>query len=560
MNANPDRRIAKADLYRTLFLCELEQLSAFSFGGSESSSNTDMDVAVDGAGSVRYRGSSLAGALLATARTFLEVPRFVSRGFGGDDKSAPGSGAGAAFDEPPSIVCVDHAIPVHGAGQCTPRREPRAGNRHVHAGRVGDTGGLFDFEVLPKGLRWRFLIDVDHAARAPEDGASAAGIVALVLREWQRERCWLGRRVARGLGWMRLAECSIVLLPRTEDYIDRWPNAEPASIDARHGLVRTLMGGGAGFAYKGPAALDDYLADRGTDLPELRPRRIYVRWQVQAVAGPYMAPDADGKSRAYGLDALSIGGHGSAMVPAEAIQDRWVRVAEQRWDRFAAGCEPDTQLAFTHAYGTAGPAPVLQASGVAGALRHWQARGQRAAGESALDPSTGVRYSAAGPAAAGPDISSELFGAMEKGGHPSRLLLRDGHLEHGQHDCWRIALLEKLALDEFRQSALDSVKYDRLAILQGRWTFDLVQEVREAAPGEWMDDAKCREAVGRAIAPVQAWLAAGARREIGFGGGEFRAYGHLELVVRAPVSWALAGHEWAPWDDGGDHRSGEATA
>jgi CRISPR/Cas system CSM-associated protein Csm3 (group 7 of RAMP superfamily) len=564
-------RAADVNVYRTLFLCTLRQETAFSFGGTDQQSLADMGLARDGDGCLVFRGSSLAGALLATARTFLTVHDEISR----DAKK------GSDLAQPTSLWHFDHAHPWrNGAPDKTMVTliESRAHSAHRHDTRTADGGGYFDQEILPRGVQWRFLLDVRHLPGNPAPGRRAAAQAALALREWQRRRCWLGRHVARGLGWMQLEDCCIVELPRSEESIDAWPTARPSDLVERYDWVRqmsTMLGGAT--CLDSQNALDDYLAQHGNEshAGPIEPTRAYVRWPLRIEVGEYRP---DGKGKGYGLDALSLLGHGGNVVEAASLEKHFIRAHEQSWASFTGAYSPDNQLAMSCDLAAATPAPVLPGSSIAGALRHHLARSLRAAGQAALDPVTGQHYGprpasgttgearANGNEAGVPgsrtatasvpsaDPSTELFGGLGEGRHPSRLLISDAHLAHDAEETWRLALLEKVAIDEFRQSAFESAKFNRLAVLAGAWSLTMVQEIRSPLQDDVAQPSNAeawQSHVKQCTAPTRDLLSAAAMRRIGLGGGEFSAYGHVPIECDGQVEWAMAGMPWQAWPPAG---------
>jgi CRISPR/Cas system CSM-associated protein Csm3 (group 7 of RAMP superfamily) len=552
-------------VYRTLFLCTLVQASAFSSGGNESASLADMGLALDGEGRVVFRGSSLAGALLATARTFLDVPDAISRGLTNHQEDTA---------QPPSLWGFDHAHPWGDGAllDTADLMELRAYCAHRQDTRAAHSSGQFDLEALPRGLRWKFLLDITHPRNG--QGSKAAAMAALALREWQRERCWLGRKVARGLGWMRLDSCHIVELPVSEGAIDAWPDSSRNSLEERYSFVESQLGElGNVSVFDSEKTLDDYLQKCESRAASARktPTRAYLRWPLQIKVAPYQVRNANNNEISYGLDALSMQGHGSYSVDPDNLNRHLLRPVEQEWAKFKENFAPDNPLAMTKPYGSKQPEPVLAGSGISGALRHHLARSLRAAGTHVLDPATLQCYGArsasiphataatgdASPEAAEVSIhapedeSAELFGAMGKDMHPSRLLIQDAHLVKESREDWKLALLEKVALDEFRQSAFPGAKFNRLAILAGEWEFDLVLEIR--APQQTESRVPTKEEwlthIQESSAPVNALLEDAKLRRIGIGGGEFRSYGHVPIYVpegKTP-QWALAGEIWKDW-------------
>lgn len=532
MNDNP---------YRTLFCCTLKQRSALSLGGTDETGPWDMGIARDGLGRIILPGRTLAGALLATARAFLQVPDTISRPF--DEAGVARTGEIA---EPPSLWafwngrCASSAVPATAV---------RTGAAHRQDTRATSSGGLFDLEILPRGCEWRLVLDIRHPAAEPGLGAQAAAIAALALREWERCRCWLGRRVARGLGWMSLVDCRIVVLPRTQSAVDAWPKS--SCPDDLGKVFEYIEGLSRQPEAQGYSTLQTYLEQ--VPPPEAvhrPPMRAYVRWPLRVSVEAYQ-PGGE-QEKTYGLDALSIGGHGSTLLRAEDIgKNHWARAPEQCWDAFSEAFVPDFSLVMERCGNQ--DQPIVPGSAIAGALRHSLSRLQRAAGEPVLDPVAGRCYPDSGNRPVTDKSIAPLFGYVEEndeaaipGAKPQRrqdaessaLLIRDAHLEDGN---WRVALLEKVALDEFTQGAWGGAKFDRMAVLEGAWRFEAVQEIDLEA------DAEPQAQLADATRLFRAALEAAGRRRIGFGGGEFRAYGHVPLTAEDQAQWALAGEDWKGW-------------
>lgn len=448
--------------YCTLFLCTLEQLTAMSVGGREGgfdASLHDMPLSLDGAGRPVLNGRTLAGALVAGARTFLSVPEEISRdGDLSDDIARPPSlwsvwNGHLLQDAQFAALDADSRFSTDTRTSTALRQDTRAPASKMMA----------DTEVLRAGQKWRFLLEVWHPRGEGDLGTKAAAILALTLREWARERCWLGRRVARGLGWMKLADCQVIELPRTEEAVDAWPNAELSDLNEIWNAASSLK------HQARMLGLEEFAEANANRAGPKRPALAYVRWPLQLATGVYEAsPTGEATARSYGLDVLSIGGHKGAAVSANDLKDHLVRRDEQTWTAFESAFAPD----FTVAMQPGTSVPNAPGSGVAGAWRHHLSRGMRAAGHRVLDPSTGNVYGQPGVSNDEPDPVTALFGSVtNKMAQSSRLLFKDAAMTEAN---WQVALLEKMALDEFTQGAFKGAKFNRMAVLHGTWQFDLV--------------------------------------------------------------------------------------
>jgi len=530
--------------YCTLFLCTLEQLTALSVGGRDGDADGtlhDLPLARDGKGRPVLNGRTLAGALVATARTFLAVPDDISLIGGAPDDRA----------RPPSLWSVWNAHRLHMQAQ-GPETDSRPGSAQRHDTRAAASHMLFDTEVLPSGQHWQMIIEVWHPASAalqqgaePSPGRRAAAVLALTLQEWARGRCWIGRRVARGLGWMRLADCQVVELPRSKDAVNAWPKASLADLDAiwNHAL---------GLSKSAPGTLTqslvDYAKSNALQAGARAPRRAYVRWPLRLATGVHEVTTGEPAcTLSYGLDVLSVGGHGGSAVVAEALENRLVRSQEQHWKAYSESFAPD----FVVAMQPGSVVPDVPGSAIAGAWRHFLSRLARAAGQAVLDPATGaIKAGGAGPqdgAIAAQDVITPLFGFVSvDGAASSALLVRDASMAPGSQ--WKVALLEKVALDEFTQGAFKGAKFNRMAVLEGQWQFDLVQEI-DLEESDDMPPMSPMQRIQQSTALVWGLLEATAQRRVAVGGGEFRAYGHLPVTVDAEpgCQWAVAGEDWQSW-------------
>ena len=257
--------------YRTLFVGILRQTTALSVGGRDLPSVTDAPLCRDGQGRFTLRGQTLAGALIATARRLGDVPAFIT---GDINKQNPPRSLWRSFTSHPEGN-FSSEIRQHVS------INPKTG--------AAEDNGLFNLEVLPAGICWPFLLEIDSSEK---DGELAEAIAWRALQEWQAGRCYIGREVARGLGWMQLTELqSVRLTTNIPDHIDAWPNAErtanyPAYVAE---LVQRF----------GAVNKPDYVLNDKSDAVTLElPFTISVGV----------------RDNGYGLDSLSIGGHAESEV------------------------------------------------------------------------------------------------------------------------------------------------------------------------------------------------------------------------------------------------------
>ena len=501
--------------YRTVFCITALQRTSLSIGGShDANAVTDMPVARDGMNRLILRGTSLAGDLIATARTLVkQLPDTITRG----EKQTSMT---------PSSWDVSNA---HLVG-AEPVLELRTGSAHRQDTRATGQSGLFDYEVIPPGAQWQFIVEVIHQ-RAGKDDAS---LLAHILSECQQGRFWLGRKVSRGLGWLDLVACDVFELPTTEPVVDGWPNSKLKSEE----LVNYLKS----LVDKKPIPalnLETYLSHSKFSLC---PQRAYLRWSGTIQVGAYQ-PDPKGKT--YGLDALSIGAHGSFVPDAECFgESHLVNATDQPWGTYQKDFAPDMALAMVRRYD--GWEPFIPGSAIAGSLRHWLSRAVRIGGKDMVwDPVAQESYVTD---ESGFDIDKDpvanLMGYVrhtdQAEARDSRLLVPECYLVEESRANWKAALGEKVALDEFTQGPFETSKFNRLAVLEAKFAFQIVQEVNLPA------DCDIHKLCQRESILLEQALSAAKDRRIGLGGGEFRAYGHVGFDVDK-TEFAIAGNAWETW-------------
>lgn len=516
--------------YRLLFWCELEQQTALSVGGTdEPDSTSDMPLCRDGLQRVVLRGRSVAGALLATVRTLTNQQ---------PAELAPTDGKPSAWSVWTGYLKNGEALPE--LRQFSPhRQDTRATAEH----------GLFDLEVLPPGGCWQVLVEF-YPERC-ENWEDAAYLTGLALQEWSFERAWFGRRVSRGLGWMKLTKCDVLELPACVQAVDGWPDASQASLSAHHEAANTLIA--SLLESNEPAsttALSAWMSNPERTKAETFPQRCYRRWTGILRAGSYHpTPTSPDKSkRTYGLDAVSIGGHGSFLTDPESLTGHLVSITDETPAAFAERFAPDMWIALQQRNGKL--EPYIPGSSLAGALRSTWSRQERSRNESIFDLVAQDWYAAPKEASAigEPDSVARVMGWLLRNDGETRpqgdneetrprwdpvtgsscLLIKDALL---QGDKWTAMLGEKVALDEFSQAPY--AKFNRMAISQGAFEFALVLEWPTSDP----------EGFASACAHVRALIEQLKRRQIGIGGGEFRAYGYLGLDDMK-VEAADAGSPW----------------
>ncbi len=318
--------------YRTLFVGTLVQESFLSSGGRDDpTASMDSPLARDGQGRPTLRGTSLAGALIATFRRILRpapVPLTIS---------------GCQDGRQPSVWRCFNSHPL-GNPQGVVRQHVAI---NAQTGAAQDSA-LFDVETLPPGTRWPFLLEVDTS----RDG-QAVDFAREVLAHWAAGRCLLGREVARGLGWLRLQDCQEYAL--TTEQLAHWPCARQADNYPRY--LKEQFSSLAKPLHVASEPLPGWCEISGT-----------------LTAGDYQPTwHGDGQTT-WGLDSLSIGGHASEELMA-SWNDHYL--APDGLANPSTGFDPDFAV-VTHEQ-----LPYIPGSSLRGPLRHALARLLKANGQSA---------------------------------------------------------------------------------------------------------------------------------------------------------------------------------
>lgn len=438
--------------YRTLFVGTLVQESFLSVGGRDDpTASMDSPFALDGLKRPTLRGSGLAGALVATLRRILRP------------QPVPATISGSADGRQPSVWRCFNSHP-HAASAPVVRQHVAIDARTGAAA----TGMLFDVETLPPDTRWPFLLEVD-TSRDPE----AADLARQVLGHWAAGRCLLGREVARGLGWLRLDDCREYAL--TTEHLDQWPRARVAN------------------DYPGYIA-DTFAALARSLAAASEPLSGWCEIVGTLAAGDYQPTwHGDGET-IWGLDSLSIGGHASEELAADkgliaAWGDRFL--APNGMADPGAGFDPDFAVV------TFERLPYIPGSSLRGPLRHALARLLRARG--AVDDKIW------------PPLVRALFGTTDV--RSAKLMIQDAFPDLDAD--LRLAWFQHHAEDEFAGGAYGPAKFDRVAVMNGRFRWKMVLE-------DACDDER------RALQELFALAESG---QIGIGGGQWRGHGWLRWRV-----------------------------
>jgi len=453
--------------YRLLIRGTLVQESAASFGGTEQDHWADAPLCRDGLGRYTLRGEGLAGALTAMARKlFRTVPEAILGGGGAPSVWRPF----ISHPEQPDTILAE-------LRQCV-RIDPETG--------AADDGAMFDLEILPRGTRWPFLLQVD-LNRVPEAQKPAVlAVTARTLKAWENGYCWLGRGVARGLGWCSLQDTKVVSLAASE----AWPDAFAA--DYPHGAAGRLT-------ERGASTLTEFAARA----PKI-PADGDWRWQEYELVLSFGT--GDGEKR-YGADLLSVGGHGTIEVdPPWPGLDRLLLPEAMTGKSYEKHWNPDGYPAVSGNSLT----PILPGSSLRGPLRHGLARWLRMKAPPGAVGVLAPLHRLMG-ALKGERDAPESDGTEPK--HlSSPLLVRDAYLSD---DCcdWKMALVHAHAEDEFSGGVFEGSKFDRVALMDAKFKTRMVLEARKS------EMAELKEILDVALALAEGgWLGVGGAASRGFGG------------------------------------------
>jgi len=494
--------------YRTVFVGELVQETGLSTGGRDGDLYADAIMARDGKGRPLLRGTGLAGALLAVLDDFnVEIPKCISRRV----PDAP-----REEDSAESLWLVRHAHLITNSAE--PMVRP---NVAIHPWTGAAVDGLyFSTEVLPRGTRWRLIIETDDwRDKDSNDEQKANRLLALALREWEEARCWLGRSPARGLGWARLKNLQVFSLDKRAASF--WPNAEGNDAANISLLVEKA---------KDPATGVVRCADLGDLLAHWAPER-FCKWRFYK-GHIRVGERGDG----YGLDSLST--LARDFPDDSATMDRWF--TEQPIEIEGAQVQPnkirpDAVPAWTH------PPDgdyefMVPGSAIRGSLRSTLSAWWRRAGVDVWAPN--------GSFSEGPDSTTEdpllpLFGSIN---NDSNLLISDAW-QVGEHPP-EIYVQDQHAEDEFTQGVYASAKFNRPCLISGEFEFYIAIRVREMDVSEWPplnDDNPVRnpdqcglfdKKLTNAVKALELANALGSQRFLPIGGGIWRGHGWIELGIK----------------------------
>lgn len=454
--------------YLTIFTGVLVQESSLSAGGTRTGAAVDDPFCRDGRGRFTLSGAGLAGALVATARRlYREIPACIA--------STPGPRRGAKDpDESVWRVFTTHPMDARGA-------ESRQGVGIRHDTGAAAEGVLYDLEVLPRGTRWRFALEVDTR----RGGVEVEALAAEALREWARGRCWIGRSVARGTGWMRLDELRAWRLDTHR--IDDWPDSRAESLEA---VLERLRAEGL----VAPMVMEEFEE-------AFQGRRPDRSWCYAEIRGTIQVGEAD---EGYGIDALSVSGH-AANEAFVTWDEHYLASRGREKEHEKRAFAPDASIVMTNSDGR--KEPFIPGSGLRGPLRHALSRWYRERGERVRDPNLGRSLPE------GTHAVDRLFGTVEQS---AALLVCDAWLEDG---AWTAAWLQHHAEDEFAGGVYEASKFDRVALVKARFQWRMVIE------------AATRREVEGYVKMLEPVLRMGAEGHLPVGGAQWRGVGWVRWSV-----------------------------
>lgn len=418
--------------YKTLISGTLVQQSAFSTGGNNPNNLVDSPLSLDGLGRPIIRGTSLAGALIAQAKQLGEIGEQISQGLPNAQKSKDAS-TDLRLRE--SVWRFHHA---HLSNNQSLDHEYRSGVAISNATGAAKEGAKFSVETLPAGTRWDLLLEIDEYL---DDSENALATALLSLEEWCLGHCWLGRDVARGLGWMKLENMQVYRL--SPEHAAIWPNStKDTHTIIQQDLAHTLL----------------------TDFDSLYKHLLPQRKTQQLIGTGRITinPRVDDEETPWGLEMLAVGAEDSAWSP-QSLSDEQLIMPEV-FDPTTRDSlidekitHQDNLLAWTNVATTQegelleGPQPYIPGSSIRGVLRH------------ALEDFSKLASEPSGAS----NILTQLFGSME---HSAELLISDAYLSKPDYQA---VILEMHAEDEFTGSTFATSKFDRTALVQGSFEFKL---------------------------------------------------------------------------------------
>ncbi|MGM0488874.1 MAG: RAMP superfamily CRISPR-associated protein [Planctomycetota bacterium] len=532
--------------YRTLIHGEIVQETGLSVGGAAGAEGTDSCYR-DGCGRLTIPGTSLAGQLIETAARIFpnlvsdtNTTRLLGRKITAKQRRLPEV---LEHDEErrfrQSVWRFEHAHPTTHAGNPRPEWRQGVGIRQATGASAGEKGALYDFEFVPAGTRWCFVLEID----THRGGEAAEAIAVLALAEWVRGYGWLGRGAARGTGWFNVdpSPIQVLRLDKTPDVVELWPDNRLTSLQAMAKVRSKAECPSWEVALGNATEMANQRARDGKDPKWRRGDWHYLSFHVNLAPGP--------AQNGYGWDVLQVGGHPAvelvshqddplpplSVAPQYAGEQGTAEGENLRHWRQVDGVFKGADAPFVATHGNAAPRPqpYLPGGGLRGPLRHTASRLERAkkadGQRSAIrdpnwkDDPEATKLKEQTRRANGPvydadvrplsDVVAQLFGVEELAG---RILIRDALLVGRD---FQLARVDHHAEDEFTAGVYGHGKFDRNVLLSGPLEFRIVVE------GPSRDELK------QSLQPLLPVLDLAAWGHVPIGGGKWRGAGWLKWNI-----------------------------
>ncbi|MFM9966014.1 MAG: RAMP superfamily CRISPR-associated protein [Planctomycetaceae bacterium] len=519
-------------LYRTLIVGRIEQCSALSVGGTPEVETGSDSCFRDGAGRLTIPGTSLAGALIETAaRLFPSLvsdqpnSRLLGDQVTGKTTTIPQSKARddqAEFVQSVWRLRNSHPVTVNGTADVATEWRQGVGIRQATGTTAQNKRALYDFEVVPTGTHWSFLLEID----THRGGQVAEALAILTLNEWCESRGWLGRSAARGTGWIKLAKdgLTVLRLPKTPDLIEAWPNNSAANLST---LLARLVGAGAVNGDWSELLLESQVVAE---------ERQWAGGQWHYLTIPVTLDVGKPTAADFGWNVLQVAGYPCGDLTANAVTLVGpLSVADG--DNWRESKTPDAPFVNTKPRGGS-VQPFLPGSGLRGSLRHTTSRLARGEQVAVRDPNwrddpeakalrqqldekrKQVRHLSDSDVRPLADELTKHFGSEELCG---RVLVSDALLTNPND--FQLAQTEHHAEDEFTGGVYGSGKFDKQVLLTGQLQFRIVLEAAT------LDEL---QTLAQRLAPAL----------------ELARLGHLPI---GGGKWRGAG--WVPWKFGSMQRT-----
>ena len=446
--------------YRYIIRGVLEQQTPLSVGGNRNNTDegfegVDMVLAKDGKKRVTLRGTTLAGALISTARLLYgkdKLPNTITEGSPqNQDKDNPNR-----LQESHWIfhhAHYHHPKKNHTTDITFDKRDLVSIRQKTGAAMHG---ALYNVQTLPAGTKWDFLMEVDTWQKNSDVCKTAVSIALNTLKQWEKI-CWLGRDIARGLGWLKLNDIKVYKLENEHALI--WPDSgnEPLGVldnwnnDSSKPSSQPLTDYSELMneypPVNSPFHCGKIIISTGADSDE-----CYGFDNISVVAGQAVKKEGDNKPKKY-------------RQPEFDKNDHWLYPIGQERSKYDGSdgndddntANVDCRLA-TWEDGT----PFIPGSGLRGPLRHalsWLLRKQ---GIQVWEPGTDESIEK-------DDIVAQMFGSTE---HSGLLLIRDAEITEANKKHWKVFYQEMHAEDEFTQGVFGESKFDRPALLNAEFEAD----------------------------------------------------------------------------------------